>query len=158
MSRDQTFKLGARLLGFYFVVLGLVALPGAVASWEAAQNPQMPHPWLYVASALAQATLTLAAGVYLLLRYRIASEQLTEKTVEPGPGAMGVGLKLIGIYFTVLGLGGVASALGSSVVGAASWAYLLSEWGRPLVWLGLGSVLVLHTGRIVRLLGRHESG
>jgi len=151
MSARDLYSVGARLLGLYLIVHGLVSLVGLGATYEAAFNSEAAHPLGYTLVAGAQSLLFCIIGFTLFLKNRVLTT--TAAAVGPTPAEfLLVGLQLLGVSFATAGLVGTLRAIADMMAVEASFALHFTDTATSLAYVGIGLFLVFHPSKVVRVI------
>lgn len=156
MSRDDLFKVGARLLGLYFLTNGVASIPAVVGAYEAALSSKMEHPSVYVASAGFQALALIVASIALLLRNRLKLQSADER--KPNGDALLVGIQLLALYFAVSGGIWLVRGTASTLMSEASWIFRVSDIVPAAIETLVGVVMGLRASAVAKFLEPTRGG
>jgi hypothetical protein len=165
MTHSGMFAVGARLLGIYFVIDGLAALPMLGSIYNIPLELQTSRALLYVIGVL-QILIMVAAGLALIYRYRSAMLQDGEKfpaTDQP----FTAGLQLLGIFFALSGAVHLAASIAMNIASHSSdfdnagsginWIAQLRHFAPHAFQMIAGLIVLRWAIQIVALLSRQTS-
>jgi hypothetical protein len=158
MNSKEFFSVGARLLGIYFIVIGTATLPPIVESWAHGPVEVDAHAILYTFIAVVHASILIAGGLALLLRYRLTTFESARSPVTEGQFLI-VGVQLLGMYFTASGASYVLAQLIAMLLPVAEPSghmtlRLFEPFTRPAMQAIAGVLLMWKAPQIVALLPR----
>lgn len=150
MTARSLYFVGARLLGLYLIIEGLISLLSLAETYEAALNSKAANPLAYVLVTGGQSLLLLVAGGILFQRHPLPHDS-SEGASRPEE-FLRVGLQLMGVYFVVAGAIGILHRIGEIVAVTASWTLQLTNIAASLAFACVGLLLVFRTSSIVRAI------
>ena len=148
MTARSLYSVGAKLLGLYLVIEGLVSLLNLAGTYEAAFNSKATDPLAYVLVATVQSVLLLVAGGILFLRNRLPAD--TSEVASRPEELLRVGVQLMGIYFLVAGAVGVLRRVGELFAVTASWTLHLTDIATSLAFACIGLFFIFRVSGVVR--------
>jgi hypothetical protein len=155
MTRDDWMRVGARLLGIYFIVEAIVALTGIPAVWGMVIPEGISHRTVVV-SYLARAGVAGIAGAVLVgwswgstTGARTSAPASIDALVEPA-------LQLMGVLLAVDGLTGAVRT--GPVLTGTGWHLRASELLTALLTLAIGAWLVMKPSVTGQQLRRWRTG
>jgi len=150
MTARDLYAVGAKLLGLYLVIHGLLSLLGLAQTYEAALNSKASDPLGYATVAAAQALLLAVIGLFLFLRNRPSN---VASVVAPTQAELLlVGLQLLGVYFATAGVIGVLHSIADTVVVSASWTLHLTDIASATAFAGIGLLFAFRAPSVVRVV------
>ncbi len=151
MSARDLYSVGARLLGLYLIINGLVSLLGLGTTYEAAFNSNAAHPLGYAVVAAAQSLLFCIIGFTLFLKNRVLTT--APAAVGPTPAEfLLVGLQLMGVSFATAGLVGTLRAAADIMAVEASFTLHFTDTATSLAYVGIGLFLIFRASKVVRVI------
>jgi hypothetical protein len=142
MTPEDWWRIGARLLGTYFLVLGALYAAGAIAA-VGVGLPDGSNRLAYVSMPVFQALIAGGGGLLLIRR----SAVVFAPTARPGPVARGYAfvsaLQLLGVFFLVGGAAELLRVLIDSCFTGAGWQFRSSQVASGLVQVVAGTLLAL---------------
>jgi len=150
MTARSLYFVGARLLGIYLIIEGLISALGLAETYEAALNSKAADPLTYAFVAGGQSLLLLVAGSILFLRHPLPNDS-SESTSRPEE-FLRVGIQLMGVYFLVAGAIGILHRIGEIVAVTASWTLQLTNIATSFAFVCVGLLLLFRASSIVRFV------
>jgi hypothetical protein len=152
VTSRQAWQVGARLLGAYFFVEGLLYSANAIGIWGIVV-PEGSRRTGYVSAALLQGAIGIVAGTILMRgKFDIGDEPSTPDAFD----ARCVGVQLLGVFFAVSGADALARFAAGSAVASASWFIRASELASAAVQAAAGASFIVRPRSIATVLESFE--
>lgn len=159
MNGKQLFNVGARLLGVWFVVQGLVGIPVFIAIL-AQGHADATHSGT---EGIDQATLVLIrltgqailviSGLVLLIRHRLSADPIAIQPINSTPLTI-VGLRLLGVGMALPATIDLIERLMPVFQYASLDLFQLSIYLKPALTIAFGLILALRPEAVMRRITR----
>ena len=153
MTSQEAWQVARRVLGTYFIVMGLLSAPNALAMMGIVV-PEGSSRVGYISAALLQAIVGVTAGL-VLLRTDIHSTGSASVALDLGRVKRGA-LQLLGVFFVVQGADSFARAVAGALTISAGWYFRSAEFASASVQLAAGFFLIVRPRDVATLLERHD--
>jgi hypothetical protein len=157
MTERTWFRVGARLLGIYWLIVAAQSIPQIFIAAGMSEGPSCAPTWVFVAATSLQAIFAAIAGIFLCIW---PSRQPAEdpEASEHSPGAdslVAPVLQLLGVATMVDGARALAD-LSRWFSYSQPWQIELGQILNAIVGVGLGVLLVLRASVIADALSRYR--
>ncbi len=155
MTERTWFRVGARLLGIYWLIVAAQSIPNVFIVAGFMGSSSYAPKWVLVAATSLQAIFAAIGGILLCI-WPSRAPTASPEAFEHGPGAdslVAPVLQLLGVATMVQGARALA-ALSRWSQYSQAWQTEVGELLSAIVGVGLGALLVLRPGAIAAALSR----
>jgi len=153
MTTTEVSRAGQKLLGMYFLVYGLMALPNTLGVFGIEFPPGSSRVGAVSASAV-QGVIGIVAGL-VLMRTKIESDRTTE-SIESLEWERSL-LQLLGLYFLITGAWALARPAVAMFFYSTAWQTRVSDFVAALVAVAAGLILIMRPKQMANALKRFRN-
>ena len=150
MTSEEWWRVGSRLLGVYFMVLGALSATGSLMMLGVGL-PEGTNRSIAILTPLIQGIISAGAGVWLLSQSAGRATGQNENVGQVS-GTFRQALQLLGIFFVVTGTSELVKTVIDSYFISADFAIRASNVASGLVNASAGALLVLMPARVAEKL------